>query len=418
MESTKEGRVLPAERNPLYDDDTIDYSTLISKCRSQVIEFPDGPATFVRLKCNNPNSKQPHFLMRMAKNSNISATSMFRSAFPKAKQEEEDSEMEWIRENLNPVEEKQVSGLWVSPKDSLTLAKDYGMTPFIKALLEASTTPSTYATPARSHPTEARQPAGASPSTLDKSFKTKSSQNSLKSSESPIKSVFPKIGKSEKDSQEVLTKKNDINKPTSSPTASSPASSSASTGAVPNDEEQKAESEEQGKIDKKQEETDISEKPSHEEPKMQKKSKDENSDLKDKEEVKEEDEEKKPFSDISRKVRTPVRPSDLLGKIRSDVNRRVSDVTQQVKKPLEAFEKKAMTSIHLPHPSIPGSKKRSRDEYEETQPKESNEAAMVPVKKSRISKLETEIHYEKRKVRALTGIVVGLGAGAILPFLF
>ncbi|WBW71613.1 bouquet formation protein Bqt4 [Schizosaccharomyces osmophilus] len=413
MENTKEGRVLPAERNPLYDDDTVDYSSLISKCRSQVIEFPDGPATFVRLKCNNPDSKQPHFLMRMAKNSNISATSMFRSAFPKAKQEEEDFEMEWIRANLNPVEEKQVSGLWISPKDSLILAKDYGMTPFIKALLEASTTPSTYATPARSHPTELHQPAGASPSTLDKSFKTKYSQTSSKSSESPTKSLFSGSGKSEKDSKEIQTKGDDTKKPTP-PTASSPASSSSLAAPAPNEEEQKKEVKEQEKNAGKQDETNISEKPLDEEPKMKRKSKDEQLDAK----VEEDDEEKKSFSDISRKVRTPVRPSELLGKFRSNVNRRVSDVTQQVKKPLEAFEKKAMTSIHLPHPSFPGSKKRSRDEYEETQPQESNEAAMVPVKKSRISKLETEIHYEKRKVRALTGIVVGLGAGAILPFLF
>uniref|UniRef100_UPI000E5A0FBF Bouquet formation protein 4 n=1 Tax=Schizosaccharomyces pombe (strain 972 / ATCC 24843) TaxID=284812 RepID=UPI000E5A0FBF len=136
----EKSRSLPAERNPLYKDDTLDHTPLIPKCRAQVIEFPDGPATFVRLKCTNPESKVPHFLMRMAKDSSISATSMFRSAFPKATQEEEDLEMRWIRDNLNPIEDKRVAGLWVPPADALALAKDYSMTPFINALLEASST--------------------------------------------------------------------------------------------------------------------------------------------------------------------------------------------------------------------------------------------------------------------------------------
>ncbi|EPY53829.1 bouquet formation protein Bqt4 [Schizosaccharomyces cryophilus OY26] len=415
MENLKEGRSLPTERNPLYDDDTIDYSTLISKCRSQVIEFPDGPATFVRLKCNNPDSKHPHFLMRMARNSNISATSMFRSAFPKAKQEEEDSEMEWIRANLNPVEEKQVSGLWVSPRDALALAKDYGMTPFIKALLEASTSPSTYATPARSHPVESNQPAGASPSTLGKLVGSKAPHKSLEPSESPKKSLFSNE-KHEKESKEVQTKIDDTNK--SIPSAVTlPASSSSSLVASNERESEKEVKGEETKVVKQEEIDIVKRQPLKKEPKMKGKSQDEQLHLKEEEKVVE-DEENNHSSDIPRKVRTPVRPSELLERIRSNVHRRVSDVTQQVKKPLEAFEKKATASIHLPHPSFSVSKKRSRDEYEETQPKEIDEAALIPVKKSRISKLETEIHYEKRKVRALTGIVVGLGAGAILPFLF
>ncbi|CAB43057.1 integral nuclear inner membrane protein Bqt4 [Schizosaccharomyces pombe] len=432
MTENEKSRSLPAERNPLYKDDTLDHTPLIPKCRAQVIEFPDGPATFVRLKCTNPESKVPHFLMRMAKDSSISATSMFRSAFPKATQEEEDLEMRWIRDNLNPIEDKRVAGLWVPPADALALAKDYSMTPFINALLEASSTPSTYATPSRptaqkSETSEGEPESSTSATTTSVARRTR--QRLAEHLENSKKTILQHDNKEEDKeihSEENETKDEIKSEKKEPEIKKQEGGSSTEKVGQPSSSDDKA----KGSTSKDQ--------PSEEEEKT--------SDIQD------------------RKIKTPIKPS-LLGKIRSSVNKGMTDVASQVnrgmtdvasqvnkgvngvasqvnkgmngvanqvnkgvtgvasqvrkpvgklEKKFENLEKSIGDTLKSSIRSSPKSKKRSREDFEENE----DYNAMVPVKRSRITKLESEVYYEKRKVRALGGIAIGLGVGAILPFLF
>ncbi|KAE8149158.1 hypothetical protein BDV25DRAFT_6755 [Aspergillus avenaceus] len=86
---------------------------------------------------HNP-SQQPetYFLMRRSKDGYVSATGMFKIAFPWAKLDEERTEREYVKARKETSEDEIAGNVWISPLLALELAKEYQMYDWVRALLD------------------------------------------------------------------------------------------------------------------------------------------------------------------------------------------------------------------------------------------------------------------------------------------
>ncbi|PGH26947.1 hypothetical protein AJ80_01329 [Polytolypa hystricis UAMH7299] len=80
--------------------------------------------------------QETYFLMRRSKDGYVSATGMFKIAFPWALQAEEKSEREYLKARSETSEEEVAGNVWISPELALELAEDYGMLVWVRALLD------------------------------------------------------------------------------------------------------------------------------------------------------------------------------------------------------------------------------------------------------------------------------------------
>ncbi|KAJ5952273.1 uncharacterized protein N7479_010686 [Penicillium vulpinum] len=77
-----------------------------------------------------------YFLMRRSKDGFVSATGMFKIAFPWAKAEEERTEREYLKAREYTSEEEVAGNVWISPAFALELSKEYQMYDWVRALLD------------------------------------------------------------------------------------------------------------------------------------------------------------------------------------------------------------------------------------------------------------------------------------------
>ncbi|EPS32594.1 hypothetical protein PDE_07554 [Penicillium oxalicum 114-2] len=77
-----------------------------------------------------------YFLMRRSKDGFVSATGMFRIAFPWAKVEEEKSEREYLKSREHTSHEEVAGNVWISPEFALELSREYKMYDWVRALLD------------------------------------------------------------------------------------------------------------------------------------------------------------------------------------------------------------------------------------------------------------------------------------------
>ncbi|RAL14044.1 apses transcription factor [Aspergillus homomorphus CBS 101889] len=79
---------------------------------------------------------ETYFLMRRSRDGYVSATGMFKIAFPWAKLDEERSEREYLKARSETSEDEIAGNVWISPILALELAKEYQMYDWVRALLD------------------------------------------------------------------------------------------------------------------------------------------------------------------------------------------------------------------------------------------------------------------------------------------
>ncbi|CAI7675220.1 unnamed protein product [Penicillium manginii] len=85
---------------------------------------------------NAAQHPETYFLMRRSKDGFVSATGMFKIAFPWAKTEEEKIEREYLKSREYTSQEEVAGNVWISPLFALELSREYKMYDWVRALLD------------------------------------------------------------------------------------------------------------------------------------------------------------------------------------------------------------------------------------------------------------------------------------------
>ncbi|GAA5950822.1 hypothetical protein JCM8115_004983 [Rhodotorula mucilaginosa] len=121
----------------------------LHKVKTQTLHLGEDNGTIMiaRVKCPVPKDVPGHIIKRFDTNA-VSASSLFRAAFPTATEDEEAVEMRWIvvgsrgqygdtaAAGMEHVESKKLSGTWIPAKHAHALATEYGIIRYARDLID------------------------------------------------------------------------------------------------------------------------------------------------------------------------------------------------------------------------------------------------------------------------------------------
>lgn len=153
----KPGQVGTSNTTKFENLGVLDYAHL----RVPLPKDPTGSGIF--MKGANRKWPEAYFLIRRSSDGFISATCMFKAAFPYAQVEEEAAEKDYIMSLEEALSEEVAGHVWIDPGKALELADEYGIKLWIAALLDPesithgiSDTPQAIKSPPPYHKSEIR----------------------------------------------------------------------------------------------------------------------------------------------------------------------------------------------------------------------------------------------------------------------